>query len=180
MNQQQMKQKNLDALGAAGVQRIAAVSTWLKSIAGKDGVAVADFITQFPSAPIVRSLETVIRRFSNQGGADFSQSHRASQEDPGKIPGYENMSFAQKRAAQMAQMMSKPGYRGGTSDEVNDDRHPRPRAVADTADTGAGNPYFIYIADDSAAAEGATNSEENPRSHRCVGVGEGHIHKRSC
>jgi hypothetical protein len=46
------------------------------------------------------------------------KSHRAGQEDTsGRIPGYENMSFAQKRTYQMAQMLSRPGYRGGSRNE---------------------------------------------------------------
>jgi hypothetical protein len=106
---------NLQQLGAAGVQRISAVGQWLNAIAGKDGAAVAVFITKFPSAPIVRSLETVIRRFSSQGSVDFSQSHRATQEDPGKIPGYENMTMVQRRVAQMQLAQNRPGYRSGGS-----------------------------------------------------------------
>jgi hypothetical protein len=49
------------------------------------------------------------------GGADFSQSHRATQETEGKIAGYDGMSFTQRRVAQMSQMLSRPGYRGGGS-----------------------------------------------------------------
>jgi hypothetical protein len=116
MDQQQMRQKNLDALGAAGVQRIAAIGTFLKSIAGKDGAEVAAFIQNWPAAPFVRSLEAVIKRFSSQGGTDYSGQHReTTTQDSGKIPGYENMSFAERRVAQMAQMMNRPGYRGGGS-----------------------------------------------------------------
>jgi hypothetical protein len=103
---------NLSQLGAMGPQRVESVATWLRSIAGKDGADVSAFITRFPSAPIVRSLEIVIRRFSNQGGADFSQQHRETQtQDAGKIAGYDNMNFTQRRIAQMAQL--PPSNRGG-------------------------------------------------------------------
>jgi hypothetical protein len=64
----------------------------------------------------LKTMENLMRAFSNQGGVDYSQSHRAPQEyAAGRIPGYENMSFAQKRAAQMAQQMQRPGYRGSGS-----------------------------------------------------------------
>ena len=109
------REANLQQLGAAGPQRISAISTWLKSIAGKDGADVATFIQNYPAAPIVRAMETVIRRFSSQGGADFSQSHRDQAEDQGKIAGYENMSFVQRRIAQMSQTLNRPrgdGRRG--------------------------------------------------------------------
>jgi hypothetical protein len=111
MQQQQLREKNLAALGAAGPARIAAVSQWLAAKAGKDGAVVADFIQKFPSAPLVRSLENVIRAFSHQGGADFSQSHRANQAEEGKIPGYENMSFVQRRVAQHMLNSRKPPER---------------------------------------------------------------------
>jgi hypothetical protein len=111
----QLKDVNMRQLGTAGPQRVEAVATWLQARAGADGKTMANFLRQFPSAPIVKTMENLMRAFSNQGGVDFSQSHRAAQEDPGKIPGYDGMSFAQKRAAQMAQQMQRPGYRGGGS-----------------------------------------------------------------
>lgn len=119
MAQARAREANLQQLGATGAQRIDAVSTWLKSFAGKDGAAVADFISKYPSAPIVRAMETVVRRFSNQGGADFSQSHRETNvQEPGKIAGYENMNFAQRRAAQVAERMrTDPNYARGSKTE---------------------------------------------------------------
>jgi hypothetical protein len=114
LNQARAREANMAQLGAAGPQRIGAIATWLRSIAGKDGAAVADFITQFPSAPVVRSLETVIKRYSSQGGADYSGQHRESADaEAGKIPGYENMSFAQVRARQMVERMRDPNYARG-------------------------------------------------------------------
>ena len=112
IQQAKLRDTNMRALGTAAPQRVEAVATWLQARAGPEGKAFADFLRKFPSSQIVKATENLMRAFSNQGGSDFSQSHRAAAEDPGKIPGYENMSFAQKRAYQMAQMMSKPGYRG--------------------------------------------------------------------
>ena len=116
IQQHQARQRNLDALGAAGPQRMDAVSTWLRARVGDtDGKAVADFISRFPSAPMVRTFERLIRQFSNQGGADYSASHRETHtQEPGKIAGYENMSFAQKRAHQISERMrSDPNYARG-------------------------------------------------------------------
>ncbi len=108
----QLRDVNLRQLGTAGPQRVDAVATWLQARAGADGKVMADFLRRFPSAPIVKTMENLMRAFSNQGGAEFSQSHRAAQEESaGRIPGYENMNFAQRRAAQMQQMFG--GNRGG-------------------------------------------------------------------
>jgi hypothetical protein len=111
----QLRDVNMRQLGTAGPQRVEAIATWLQARAGKDGQVMANFLRQYPSAAIVRSMEALVRAFSNQGGAEFSQSHRAAREDnAGKIPGYDQMSFTQRRVAQMAQMLNKPGgYRGG-------------------------------------------------------------------
>jgi hypothetical protein len=117
LNQVRAREANLQQLGAAGPQRVQAIATWLSARAGKDGAAVGNFIREYPSAPIVRAVETLIKQFSNQGGSDYSQSHRDQGEDQGKIPGYENMSFVQKRAAQMAQMLNRPGRGGGRRGE---------------------------------------------------------------
>jgi hypothetical protein len=47
----------------------------------------------------VNAFEKLQAKMSNQGGAGFSQQHRAQQDDT-KIPGFENMSFEQRRFAQ--------------------------------------------------------------------------------
>jgi hypothetical protein len=41
----------------------------------------------------------MMQKISSQGSANFSQSHRAAPET-NPIPGYENMSFEQRRQAQ--------------------------------------------------------------------------------
>jgi hypothetical protein len=58
-------------------------------------------------------MENLMRQFSNQGGVDFSQSHRENAPETGKIPGYENMNFVQRRVTQM--QMNRPSPRGGGS-----------------------------------------------------------------
>lgn len=109
-NQAKLRQTNLDQLGAAGPQRVDAVATWLQARAGEDGKHVADFIKKYPSSSLVKTFENLIRQFSNQGGADYSQQHRETvEQQAGKIPGYENMTFTQRRAAQMAQKLNAGG-----------------------------------------------------------------------
>ncbi|HET8921352.1 MAG TPA: hypothetical protein VFN27_16955, partial [Xanthobacteraceae bacterium] len=91
------------------------VATWLTARAGEEGKGLATFIKSYPSAPIVKAMENLIRQFSNQGGTTFSQQHRESADaEAGKIAGYENMSFAQRRAAQMTERMKNdPAYARG-------------------------------------------------------------------
>ncbi len=111
-SQIQMRQKNLDALGAAGPQRVDAVAQWLNARAGKDGAQVAAFLKAWPSAPIVKAMETLIRQFSSQGGSDFSQSHRETAEaTSGRIANYDQLSFTGRRVAQMQdRMRTDPSY----------------------------------------------------------------------
>lgn len=113
--QAQQREQHLAALGATGPQRIDAVATWLAAKAGQDGAAVASFIKQWPSAPIVKAMENLIKQFSSQGGADYSGQHRETPDaEAGKIPGYDKMNFQQRRAAQMAERMkTDPNYARG-------------------------------------------------------------------
>ena len=114
-NAAKAREANLAQLGAAGPQRVDAVATWLTARAGDDGKAVANFIRQYPSAPIVKAMESLIKQFSSQGGADYSGQHRETADaEAGKIPGYDKMSFAQIRARQMADRLNNdPNYAKG-------------------------------------------------------------------
>jgi capsid assembly protein len=84
-------------LGVNGPQRVDAVSVWLKAHLGDD--LAMPMLQTMATERQVRGWEKLIGKFSNQGGAGFSQQHR-SQPDDKKIPGYENMSFEQRRQAQ--------------------------------------------------------------------------------
>ena len=93
----------MQKLGSAGQNRISAVETWLKSQVGAKANVIVSQLKNFPVAGMVEMFEQLARNASNQGGADYSQSGRQQQQnEAGKIPGYENMNFAQKRAAQDA------------------------------------------------------------------------------
>lgn len=93
----------MSKLGSAAQNRIEAVSTWLKGRVGTKADVLVNQLAKFPHAGLVESLEEIIRQFSHQGGAQFDQRGRQQQEETGKIPGYENMSFKERRVAQMQQ-----------------------------------------------------------------------------
>jgi hypothetical protein len=94
----------MNKLGSAATQRIDAIETWLKARAGEKSKITISQLRNYPVAGVVEMFEGLIRQFSNQGGADYSQSGRNNdQPDANKIPGYATMSFEQRRAAQDAQ-----------------------------------------------------------------------------
>ena len=94
-------------LGSLAPSRIDAVKTWAHGVLGSDlGGAIEQMLV---TAKHVEAFESIINKFSRQGGTQFSQAHREGEPPAGKIPGYENMSFEQKRAAQMR--MNPPAQR---------------------------------------------------------------------
>jgi hypothetical protein len=94
-------------LGTMAPQRIDAVKTWAHGTLGSElGGAIEQMLV---TSKHVEAFESIINKFSRQGGTPFSQGHREGEPPTGKIPGYENMSFEQKRAAQMR--MNPPAQR---------------------------------------------------------------------
>jgi hypothetical protein len=87
------RKAEVDALGASGPARVDGVIRWL------DGMGVGDLKSGLITAKHVQAFEKLITHLTTQGGAQFSQSHRVAPET-NKIPGFENMSFAQQRHAQ--------------------------------------------------------------------------------
>jgi hypothetical protein len=88
-------------LGSLAPSRIDAVKTWAHGVLGSDlGGAIEQMLV---TAKHVEAFESIINKFSRQGGTPFSQGHREGEPPKGTIPGYANMSFEQKRAAQMNQ-----------------------------------------------------------------------------
>jgi hypothetical protein len=106
------REAQMAKLGATGPQRLDAIETWFNSKIGDKANLMMATLKKYPVATTVEALEQVVRLFSSQGGTSFTQSGREGAEDPGKIAGYDQMSFAQKRAAQMSQQF---GGRGGAS-----------------------------------------------------------------
>jgi hypothetical protein len=82
------------------------VKTWAHGTLGSElGGAIEQMLV---TAKHVEAFEKIINQFSRQGGTPFSQSHREGEPPAGKIPGYANMTFEQRRAAQMAQNPQAP------------------------------------------------------------------------
>jgi hypothetical protein len=105
----------LSKLGSAAENRIGAVETWLKARVGNKADGLVAQMRQFPVAAMVETFEGIMDQFSRQGGVDFDQRGRVQEERPtGKIPGYENMTFAQKRVAQMGQQFGAKRGQGRT------------------------------------------------------------------
>jgi hypothetical protein len=80
-------------LGATGPGRVDAVTQWMD--AQGLGVLKSTMVT----AAQVQAWEAHITKLTSQGTGSFSQQHRVPAED-NKIPGYETMSFEQRRHAQ--------------------------------------------------------------------------------
>ena len=80
-------------LGTAGPSRVDAVNRFL------DASGLAVLKSGVITAAQVEAWEGHITKLTTQGGASFSQKHRENPE-PNRIPGYENMSFEQRRLAQ--------------------------------------------------------------------------------
>jgi hypothetical protein len=96
---QTAKAAEIGKLGVNGPARVTAVTNWLKAVGGPDADTLVRTLDYAPVAGTVQAFENLMRKFSSQGGAAFSQQHR-TQPEAGKIPGYENMSFEQRRLAQ--------------------------------------------------------------------------------
>jgi len=105
------KTAEMAKLGATADTRIENVATWLTARAGDKAAHSIATLKAYPVAAHVEMFESLMRSFSSQGGAAVTQGGREGQEDAGKIPGYENMSFVQKRAAQMNHKFAGGGGR---------------------------------------------------------------------
>jgi hypothetical protein len=90
----------LGKLGSAATQRIDGIARWLQAYAGADAAVMINQLRQYPVSSMVSMWERVIRTFSDQGGATAPSGGRAEPDMSGRIPGYENMSYSQRRAAQ--------------------------------------------------------------------------------
>jgi hypothetical protein len=83
--------------GVNAPQRVDAVGKWITAEVG-EADAKPTRATIVTDAHL-RFYERLMQKVSSQGTASFSQSHRAPPE-VNSIPGYENMSFEQRRHAQ--------------------------------------------------------------------------------
>jgi len=83
--------------GVNAPQRVDAIGQWIRSEVG-DADAKPILATIVTDAHL-RFYEKLQHKITSQGSASFSQQHRVAPDD-GKIPGFENMDFAQRRFAQ--------------------------------------------------------------------------------
>jgi hypothetical protein len=86
----------LDKLGANATMRVTALDTWLRGVVGDD-VAKAMRAGMF-SEKIVRGLETIAQKMTNQGHASFRQDGREPAGQPGRVSeeAYNTMSPAER------------------------------------------------------------------------------------
>lgn len=93
------KQAEITKLGVNGPARVDAVTAWLKGVGGPDAEILCRTLDFAPVAGTVMAFERLMQKFSSQGGSGFTQNGR-TQPDDTKIPGYDKMSFEQRRFAQ--------------------------------------------------------------------------------
>jgi hypothetical protein len=83
----------LAKLGSAGAARVNAVERWLDATG--QGALKSSMVT-------AAQVEAMERHMATRGAARFSPTPRVAPPAAQKIPGYENMSFEQRRQAQDA------------------------------------------------------------------------------
>lgn len=108
----QLLEQNLRALGPNANERIERVKTWLRA---RGRSRMADLLDAYPAAPLVEDHEEIMLQFANRGADTSSQSHRETQANQdGKIAGFSEMNFQQRRVAQMAERAKNdPNYATG-------------------------------------------------------------------
>jgi hypothetical protein len=95
-----LAERSRQEIAKAGVnapQRVDAVGKWITGMVGEaDARHIRPTIV---TDAHLRFYETIMTKITNQGGASFSAAHRVP-DDRAAIPGYEGMSFEQRRYAQ--------------------------------------------------------------------------------
>ena len=92
----------IDKLGATATPRVSAIQTWVRGVIGDDALTGA-VMSGIRSAAAVKGWEKILDHNRSQGGGSYSHAHRQPPAASGEIPGYEQMTFLEKRAAQDAQ-----------------------------------------------------------------------------
>jgi hypothetical protein len=85
-------------VGANAPQRVDAAGKWLDGFIGT--ADAAPIKATMVTASHLKFIEAVMQKLESQGVGSFSQSHRVAPDADSRIPGYENMSFEQRRFAQ--------------------------------------------------------------------------------
>jgi hypothetical protein len=95
-----LKKAEVAKLGAAGTQRVDAVVRWMTGTMGTAAADMARVLQAVPMASTIVAFENLIQRLTNQDSVAYSPTGRRVEGGDGRISGYDNMTFAQKRAAQ--------------------------------------------------------------------------------
>lgn len=85
-------------LGPNYAERVGALGNFFEARIGKE--LAADVLKGIFTANQVMGMEKLVALFANQGAAPMSAKGAEKGEEPGKIPGWDKMNFAEKRAAQ--------------------------------------------------------------------------------
>lgn len=88
------------ALGADAPARVTAIETFLTSHLGED--AAKPMMRGVFTAAQVKGFEALMQKFQGGNIVPFNAKNPTGADDPGKIPGFDTMSFEQRRAAQDA------------------------------------------------------------------------------
>ena len=94
------KADELRKLGANATTRMSAINTFVAAIPGVAEADAKTFESFMLSAKQVEVMERIMAHVRNQGAGAPGSGHRDTPAENGKIPGYENMSFEQRRFAQ--------------------------------------------------------------------------------
>lgn len=95
------KNAEIAKLGPSGPGRMDAINTWLKAKGYEPAGAM--LVTE----SIVKTFEKIMADMRSQGASSYTGNGRDNGAGDGKIPGYENMSFAQRRQAQDQQRQQR-------------------------------------------------------------------------
>lgn len=94
------KKAEIAKLGTTAPARVDNVLNWLSGMdSSSDRGDAAALGSMLVTARQVEAFERIITKLTSQGSASFSQSHRVAP-DQTTIPGYDKMTFAQRRQAQ--------------------------------------------------------------------------------
>lgn len=91
------KAAEITKLGVNGPARVDAVTAWLKAVGGADADTLVKVLDYAPVAGTVQAFERMMQKFSSQGGAAFSQSHRTQPDTKPTAEEKDSWSYVEQR-----------------------------------------------------------------------------------
>jgi len=98
----QARAAEVTKLGPNAQARVDAAVQFLKAVGGSKASGLVDVLRIAPVAATIVAIEQMQQTF-RQGVGSYSQAHRATPPDDGKIVGYDKMSYGERRLAQEQQ-----------------------------------------------------------------------------